>query len=764
MPWRTYSLLLMAAGLGACATEDKGLASTPDGDVMVTDGPSVADVPGGAEDLAPAGCDGPACKHQPIGTACASRDDCASGFCADGVCCNVECSGACVTCSQAGRTGQCLPVDAGAEDPHGLCKDQGAGSCGQTGRCSGQGSCARYAAGTSCKPSECTGGSMTPAGTCDGRGTCLSGPAISCEPYMCANASCRQSCDSDVDCVAPATCIGGSCGKRGLGQVCKASDDCKSGFCADGVCCSDACAGVCRYCALASSLGRCVDVPLDSPDPRAALGVTDPARVCLAQAASSCGTNGLCNGAGGCQRFAAGTPCRPESCDAATNTHTGQFTCSSDGRCVPPTARSCAPFTCAGAHCATSCASNADCAGGAICENRSCGRRPTGQLCSLDGDCSSGNCEQGVCCASACTGACFSCALPGSAGVCVAVPAGGADPSGTCRDQGQASCQNDGSCNGSGGCRRYASGVVCAPATCTAGQATAARTCDGLGACGAGASRSCAPYLCNAAVADCFNSCSANTQCTAGNLCLMNQCGKKSNGAPCTQGSECTTNVCADGVCCNVACGAACQTCALPGAIGTCSPVPSGLSDSDGSCGPVCTADGTSAQDRRCDGAGACEPLGAPAACGAYVCKAGSCPGSCSTNADCTTGNTCAGMACGPPMKKANGASCLAAADCISNNCVDRTCCGSVSCATCQTCANPAGTCLPALPGTSCGPTSCSADNRSAITPQCTALGMCGAGTPISCGNYVCSNSACKTSCSNDADCAVGRCRGFRCR
>ena len=71
--------------------------------------------------------------------------------------------------------------------------------------------------------------------------------------------------------------------------------------------------------------------------------------------------------------------------------------------------------------------------------------------------CNSNFCAQGVCCSTACTGTCASCALAGSLGVCSSVPAG-QDPLNQCADQGVATCGTDGSCNGSGACRRYAAG------------------------------------------------------------------------------------------------------------------------------------------------------------------------------------------------------------------------------------------------------------------------------------------------------------------
>jgi hypothetical protein len=755
-------LLAAMAATGACAkTHDQGLTS-PEAGASPTGGSSGTDA-GTAEDAPFTGCDGPACKHLALGSTCAQNDDCDSGSCADGVCCNLACDGACVSCNQPGSAGECLPVAAGATDPHGTCKDEGTSTCGLTGACNGKGGCARYAAGTMCKPSACAGGSMVPASSCDGRGSCLEGPAISCDPFMCGGTACLQTCGSDADCVAPATCVSGSCGKRGLGQACQSADQCKSGFCADGVCCSEACTGKCRFCALSVALGRCLDVPADVPDPRAARGVTDPALICAAQAPDSCGNNGLCDGSGGCQRYPQGMTCKAgQTCDPATNLYTGAFTCDGQGQCAPPAGQSCAPFKCSGNRCATGCASDADCAGGAVCQNGSCGKKAAGQLCGLGGECASGQCQQGVCCSTACAGTCMSCALPGSIGVCVAVPAGGADPTSTCKDQGPSGCGNDGTCNGSGACRKYPAGTVCAPSTCTGGSSTAPSTCNGSGACTAGASRSCAPYACNAAAHDCFNSCSDASQCAAGNQCQMNQCGKKAVGAPCTGATECTSGVCADGVCCNRACGT-CESCGLGGSAGTCSPIPAGQSDPDGSCAPTC-ADGLSLQDRKCDGAGACQPFGAPAGCGAYACKQGRCLTSCAAAGDCATGNTCTAMTCTPPAKKALGAACLAGSDCTSGNCVDKTCCSTVSCGTCLTCANAAGTCMPAAANTACGPASCSVDNKSTIAPTCSVAGLCLPGAPVSCGNYVCSNGACKTSCANDADCVAGRCRGFKCR
>ena len=50
----------------------------------------------------------------------------------------------------------------------------------------------------------------------------------------------------------------------------------------------------------------------------------------------------------------------------------------------------------------------------------------------------------------------------------------------------------------------------------------------------------------------------------------------KANGQPCGAGDECESTLCVDGVCCASACNTLCQTCNLPGKVGTCAPVPAG--------------------------------------------------------------------------------------------------------------------------------------------------------------------------------------------
>src|SRR5688572_24263104 len=85
--------------------------------------------------------------------------------------------------------------------------------------------------------------------------------------------------------------------KKGLGGACDCAAECASGFCADGFCCNTACTGACVSCALPNQKGECGPV---------GAGVMDPHGVCKMEAASSCGMNGRCNGAGGCAKAAPG--------------------------------------------------------------------------------------------------------------------------------------------------------------------------------------------------------------------------------------------------------------------------------------------------------------------------------------------------------------------------------------------------------------------------------------------------------------------------
>jgi hypothetical protein len=519
------------------------------------------------------------CGQIGVGAHCASNDDCISGFCADGVCCNVACQGACLACNLPGRLGTCWAIDAGMPDPRGVCADQGAASCGHDGTCNGSGGCARYAPGTVCAGETCSAGLYTPPSTCSANGQCAAPDSRACAPYVCNGTACFNTCATNDQCKTPSICDGtSSCGLKSIGATCLAAAECGSGFCAQGICCNSACSGACQSCALTNALGTCTSVPA---------GVADPQGTCHDIGAASCGTNGRCDGKGSCQKYSQGTTCLGSSCPSGTTMFAPASTCDGAGNCVTPDAISCFPYQCNGNVCVSSCAADADCAVPGTCIAGSCGPKSNGQVCATATECSSGFCSQGTCCATDCQATCQSCALTTSLGTCTNVINGVADPQGTCRDAGNASCGTDGFCNGAGGCRLYAAGTSCAAPACATGSSTltSGRSCDGNGTCQAATTIACAPYVCNGATA-CKAACTMDADCLSPDICDLqtNLCGtKKRLGQACVGTSDCLTgDSCVDGVCCASVCQDPCFACNLPGSAGACVRLPN---PDAGSCG-----------------------------------------------------------------------------------------------------------------------------------------------------------------------------------
>jgi hypothetical protein len=108
----------------------------------------------------------------------------------------------------------------------------------------------------------------------------------------------------------------------------------------------------------------------------------------------------------------------------------------------------------------------------------------------------------------------------------------------------------------------------------------------------------CAPFACDVARGVCKNTCLTNDDCVTGKTCNpVGLCGFKEDRA-CASSDECRSGHCAHGVCCDTACNQPCVSCALPGTVGTCTLVPSGLVDPIGTCPAGST----------CNGRGGCAP------------------------------------------------------------------------------------------------------------------------------------------------------------
>src|SRR5690606_35230410 len=92
-----------------------------------------------------------------------------------------------------------------------------------------------------------------------------------------------------------------------------------------------------------------------------------------------------------------------------------------DGICAVASGRvtdACAPYVCDGsaADCATTCDDDSDCADEHWCDDGACVPAvELGDGCDRDRQCDSGHCADGVCCDSACLGACEACALDSGA-------------------------------------------------------------------------------------------------------------------------------------------------------------------------------------------------------------------------------------------------------------------------------------------------------------------------------------------------------------
>jgi hypothetical protein len=750
-------------------------------------------------------CKSGSCGPKSNGQPCTDSSQCASAVCVDGVCCADACQGACRSCALPSSLGVCTPIAAKSADPRKICTDQKASSCGTDGLCDGSGGCHKYAVGTECASERCASGAYTGAASCDATGKCVAPDAILCSPYACNGPRCFTACAVDSNCSGGNVCTGNSCGLKANGAFCSTKTECKSGFCAQGVCCSSACTGACQSCALATTQGTCMPVASGS----------DPASICVDQGSASCGTTGKCQ-SGACEKYPPGSPCGAASCPASGTKFTPASSCDGAGACVTPASSSCSPYVCGAGACKSTCTSNADCVSPATCLGNSCGLKPVGAVCGTGSECGSGVCAQGVCCATACTGKCMSCALPASAGTCSPVAAGATDPTSQCMAQPTSTCGTTGFCNGSGGCQLYAAGTTCVAQSCTVGSSTAtlARACDGAGTCKPATTQSCAPYACNGSA--CNATCAVDTDCSPGNVCNSGSCGLKRLGQLCSASTECGSGNCAQGVCCATACTGKCMSCALAATAGTCSPIAAGGTDPTGTCtaqptstcgttglcngiggcqlyaaGTTCVAQScpagssTATLARACDGSGTCKPA-TTQSCAAYACNGSACNTTCAVDADCSPGYVCNSGSCG---LKQLGQLCSAGTECGSGNCAQGVCCDKACAGQCMSCALPAkpGTCSPIAAGgadptgtcmnmgasscgqtgvcdgtgncatyplgTTCMPTTCA--GTMLVTSTCTAPGTCTASSK-DCTPFACDAMAlvCKNACTSATDCA----------
>jgi hypothetical protein len=433
------------------------------------------------------------------GATCSANSDCASTVCADGFCCDKACTG-CNACDQT-LTGQpsgtCALVTSG-KNAHNFCKDETTTKkCGNDGTCDGAGACRNASTSVVCTDASCNGSVFTPVSTCDGKGACVTVKTQDCAPYLCASTGCQKTCAVPTDCDTTTyycdTTNNVCASKKANGSTASSGSQCTSGVVADGVCCDKDCTGcsACTKLLNGQTDGQCLAVPAGNAGHS----------TCTA-ANTSCGTTGMCDGAGKCQYGAKGTKCG-STCTGATVT---PKTCDGAGNCNAGTPTSCGLYTCAST--------------GDICGTR----KAPGIACSAAADCDSGVCADNltgtskICCSASCS-TCKGCNANGIG--CTSKNTGASDSA--CGAAGGASCEN-GQCDGAGACQKAANGASCGNN----------QYCHDQGTCG-----SCTPNQ------DCTpaNSCKKwQTSCATGVSACQQTTTDVNNGTPCGVAKSCVVS------------------------------------------------------------------------------------------------------------------------------------------------------------------------------------------------------------------------------
>ncbi|MFO0760464.1 MAG: kelch repeat-containing protein [Byssovorax sp.] len=141
------------------------------------------------------------------------------------------------------------------------------------------------------------------------------------------------------------------------GASCSTGYECGSGHCADGVCCDEACDGLCRTCAAEGSVGTCTHAAAGT-DPRVECGQGGPC-------------DDVCDGEGACVDRV-GQVCSAASCQD-DGTVVLEARCIARGGGCPVLTLACEPFQCGdrgggASGCLDACTSVDDCAPGYACD------------------------------------------------------------------------------------------------------------------------------------------------------------------------------------------------------------------------------------------------------------------------------------------------------------------------------------------------------------------------------------------------------------
>ena len=611
-----------------------------------------------------------------LGLACKSASACLSGYCTDGVCCELPCMGLCKECVvktvSQGTTGKCVYLGAGKPDPIGTYPCTGINACDGKGNCKLK------------KGQPCTNGSQCLTGYCADGTCCDSACTETCK--ACNITATKGTCsyiqagkgdsNATIKCLDPSACDGkGQCQKS---KSCTKASECLSGYCADGTCCDQACTETCKACDIYGSKGFCAFIPSGKTDANATIPCTGT-KACDGKGACKLGKGQPSTSGSQC---ASGYSMDQVCCDSACT-----WTCMS---CNIPGSKGTCSYVPAGkgdTNAATQCLDPGTCDGKGQC------KKP--KSCTTASECPSGYCVDGYCCATGCTETCKACNVYGGKGFCTFIPSGKSDANATVTCTGIKACDGKGVCKEANGqacpsgtpypcASNYCVDYVCCDQACTEtckscnipgsagtcnnipmgkGDSNAAKTClspnacDGKGQCketkkctkaSECASGYCVDgYCCDSACMDTCKSCknigylgfctnipaeqpdpTATLPCTGTNACDGKGACKTAKGKKCLLDSDCVSGICIDGVCCTTKCTDQCKACNVPGSEGTCTLIPKGQPDAY----PTGTCEGNQA----CDGKGNCKKASGqtcqkPGDCASGYCKDGFC---CSTACD----------------------------------------------------------------------------------------------------------------------------------
>ncbi|XXU22734.1 kelch repeat-containing protein [Sorangium sp. So ce861] len=369
-----------------------------------------------------------------LGEVCGRDQDCASGHCVTGVCCNTACDGACQACrasdkqvneqngfcgkakdgtpttvncvdgtrtESACRNGRSVPVRSASCAPF-QCNEEKtdcATSCATSDQCDGDKGWCTNEPGVISVPDGCpagnastssgsaSGGSGTSSdSSASGSSTSSGGAAgVGIDPCYAPDGGSAEGTPDDAGTVDGGT--GGAGGgtpsgtcvcKKPIGTACEANEQCLSGFCVDGFCCNEACMGQCEACDVEGANGICRTV-----------GSSD------AHEAPHPKSHQACDGEGECQGFCDGT--RRDACTfppegklcgqrSCVNGMPTSFACNQQHECVQQDRTGCTPYACdpVTMDCKQRCDSEEDCDEDGLCVNNECVPLTT-PTCSDDG-------------------------------------------------------------------------------------------------------------------------------------------------------------------------------------------------------------------------------------------------------------------------------------------------------------------------------------------------------------------------------------------